>query len=265
MAKFKSIVRLRGDVSGVNFYQNDGDLLARNTTSLTKEKIMTDPAFKRTRENMSEFGGMAKPGVPLRQALGDYYRTIQSGRANGRFSSAISKIIKRGAGSRGQRACTISANQQFLRGFEFNKELNFSSSFGAPFTITPNPASTSFILEVPPFTPNRKLLIPAGSTHFQLMLAAVVLSDYEYDGDTQEYVPLDAAVNGLYHMVETPMLDNLLTIGAPTTLTATLPGLATLPPDTSVAIVMALVFFEEVGADYYQFETGATMKIVDMY
>lgn len=265
MAKFKSIVRLRGDVSGVNFYQNDGDLLARNTTSLTKEKIMKDPAFKRTRENMSEFGGMAKPGVPLRQALGDYYRTIQSGRANGRYSSAISRIIKRGVGARGQRACTISANQQFIKGFEFNDELNFSGSFGAPFTITPNPTNTSFILEVPPFTPNRKLLIPAGSTHFQIMVAAVVLSDYQFDGDIEEYVPLDAAANGVYDMVESPMLDNLLTISTTTTLTATLPGLATLPANTSVAIVMALVFFEEVGADYYQFETGATMKIVDVY
>ncbi|MFT7613569.1 MAG: hypothetical protein ACI9J3_002544 [Parvicellaceae bacterium] len=69
MAKQKGFIKLKGSLGGLTFYGKNGEELVRTTGGVEKSRIMKDPAFKRTRENMAEFGVSATIGKALRLGL----------------------------------------------------------------------------------------------------------------------------------------------------------------------------------------------------
>ncbi len=69
MAKQKSFLKVAGTLDGLTFYKSvDGHLV--RTKACSKSRIMNDPAFIRTRENIAEFGSTAQWGKLLRNAIG---------------------------------------------------------------------------------------------------------------------------------------------------------------------------------------------------
>ena len=60
MAVNNSFLKLKGGLGGLSFYEAGGENRVREKGGIDRDRIMNDPDFKRTRENMSEFGGSAK-------------------------------------------------------------------------------------------------------------------------------------------------------------------------------------------------------------
>ena len=56
MAKQKGFIKVKGSLGGLTFYSANREELIRTTGGVDKSRIEKDPSFKRTRENMSEFG-----------------------------------------------------------------------------------------------------------------------------------------------------------------------------------------------------------------
>ncbi|MFN0729367.1 hypothetical protein [Polaribacter gochangensis] len=56
MAKQKGFIKLKGSLGGLTFYESGGKDIVKTTGGIDKSRIDNDPNFKRTRENMSEFG-----------------------------------------------------------------------------------------------------------------------------------------------------------------------------------------------------------------
>jgi hypothetical protein len=65
MSKQSSLVKFTGKMGGISFYKKDGEHVARMAGGPTRERILNDPRFARTRENMSEFSGMAQAAASL--------------------------------------------------------------------------------------------------------------------------------------------------------------------------------------------------------
>ena len=65
MARQKGIIKLRGTVGDITFYKSKDGHLVRERGGVDGNRIANDPAFKRTRENGSEFGRAGKSGKLL--------------------------------------------------------------------------------------------------------------------------------------------------------------------------------------------------------
>ena len=68
MPKQKGIIKIAGTLDDITFFKRKDVFLVRTKGGVTKDRIMKDPAFKRTRENMSEFSTTAKAGKLLRNS-----------------------------------------------------------------------------------------------------------------------------------------------------------------------------------------------------
>ena len=69
MAKLKGIIKLQGTLDELTFYKTQDGNLVKTKSSISKERIATDPAFIRTLENGAEFGSAASAGKLLRAAV----------------------------------------------------------------------------------------------------------------------------------------------------------------------------------------------------
>lgn len=84
MARQKGLIRLLGRIGNVTFYEKNGETYARLSEGIDGDLIKTDRRFRRARENMAEFGGAAKAGKALRNAMPDAFQTFGNGRGAGR-------------------------------------------------------------------------------------------------------------------------------------------------------------------------------------
>ncbi|MDE1208478.1 hypothetical protein LCI24_16925, partial [Tenacibaculum sp. LAR 2:5] len=138
MSKQKGLIKLVGNIGGVSFYTSNGEYLARMAGGPTKERIQSDPNFARTRENNTEFGGAAKVGKALRTALSGVLQIMAGSRLAAQLTRIFKTINLKGAGVRGKRPITLSANKELLAGLDLNNKLSLTSVFTAPYTASIN-------------------------------------------------------------------------------------------------------------------------------
>ena len=60
MAQQSGIIPLKGTLGNITFYKSKEGYLAREKGGVSAERIASDPAFQRTRENGAEFGRLFK-------------------------------------------------------------------------------------------------------------------------------------------------------------------------------------------------------------
>lgn len=72
----------------------------------------------------------------------------------------------------------VSQQPQYLKGLDFNRNISFNGIFSAPFTLTANVDRNESTLSVPAFNPLNFLNIPSGATHFRIINALSVISDF---------------------------------------------------------------------------------------
>jgi hypothetical protein len=267
MARQKGHIKYVGTLGEVRHFKIKGNegYFAGLKGGPSAEQIASDPAFVRTRENMNEFGGSAITGKSLRTSIAGLIRNNGDSQVTGRVTAIMKKInLEDGSEARGQRAILITVAPQYLQGFEFNKFTSFNGAFNAPFTITPSGARDSSTLDIPAFNPLSYLNIPAGATHFRIINAISVLSDYEFNPTTKVYEPKDASLNELKDIQYSTYLPVDSVTGL-ISVVSTLPGSPTISADVSVVNVLAVEFYQEVNSNYYLFSQGNAMKVAKIF
>lgn len=267
MAKQTGLLRYSGTMGGVRHFKIKG--LSGDYAGLkggpTGEQVKTDAAFVRTRENMNEFGGSAKAGKSIRNALSALMSEMSDSQLTGRLTGVMKKInLEDGSEARGYRAILISQQRNYLTGFQFNKNINFDSIMSAPFTLAHVAGRTEATATIPAFNPASFLSAPAGATHFRLIQALAVVSDFGYANSTGTYEPIDADNNELVEISYSAYLP-LNTVTTNTVITSTLPGTPTLTADVSVLQCLGIEFFQQVGSNYYLFNSGNGLKIQEIF
>lgn len=265
MSKQVGIIKLKGNLGGISFYNSDGQALARVATGPSKERIATDANFKRTRENNKEFGGSARAGKALRLAFGGLISTMASARIASKLTAIFKSInLKATTGIRGKRPIALSANRVMLKNVEFNEKQALSNVFTAPFTNTINAARNVTTTTIPIFTPDVSVKAPTGATHFRLVSAIGVVSDYLHDDGTNRYEPIVP----LQDTLGVNVYSNMLPLNANTTaitLTATLPGSPATDVQCSVVQAIGIEFYQQVAGVNYLFAQDNAMKIVNVF
>lgn len=265
MAKSKSLWHVRGNLGDVNFFEKNGKSFVRMTTSLDKSKIMSAPEFKRTRENMAEFGGSASIGKVFRSGMAVVASRMADKNLTARVTAVIRKVVSRGKGKRGQRGFELMLNKDLLKGLEFNPASPLDAVFHPPYTMTPNAARNEVVINLPDFNPDHYLSVPPSATHFRIVALATSMSDFQYNPTTEKYESVNSALDGLYAMDETGYLPASGAIGSTTTLTLTLPGSPTIPVTAGLVTTLGVEFYQFLNGDYYIFAQDNAMKVVDVF
>lgn len=267
MARQKGALKYVGTIGDIRHFKIKGNkgYFAGMIGGPSAEQIATDPAFKRTRENMNEFAGSATAGKSFRSGIAGLIKSNGDNQVTGRITAVMKKInLEDGSETRGRRSVLMSQAPNYLIGFEFNKSTSFGSIFRAPYTLEPDISRESSTLHVAPFNPGDRMSIPNGATHFRSINGLSVFSDFEYNETTKVYEPKDNTVNGLTEITNSPYTP-LTTTTPDISLLTILPNTPPLNADVSVVNIIAIEFYQEVNGNYYQLAQGNAMKIQTIF
>lgn len=169
MAKQKGIIKLKGKIGDISFYQSqDGDM-AREKGGIDAKRMATDPAFVRTRENGAEFGASAKAGKILRTSLFSLIQNAKDNRVVSRLTKLMSEIKNMDPTSvRGSRnvgvAIALPAAKLKLKGFNFNNRALLESVLFNAFAVN----TATGVITVNGLIPIDEIAYPQGATHVTL-------------------------------------------------------------------------------------------------
>ncbi len=187
MAKFDGIFEIQGTMKGMTFYKTKDGLLIRAKGGVSKQRIMNDPAFQRTRENGSEFSHNAKMSQLVRRSIANLLPLAKDYRVSSRLSQTMSGIKNLDFESvRGERKVAVGilsdAGKQLLKGFNFNANATFSSVFKSQYVLDP----VTGVVTIVAFTPNLHLGLPQGATHVSFSIAVSTV-DFESEAFETTY------------------------------------------------------------------------------
>lgn len=249
MAKQESFITLKGTLGGLTFYKSSLDgYLVKTPGGVSKERIMSDAAFIRTRENGQEFGIAASAGKLLRQSVHDILKNSKDKRVTSRLTKNMLAVSHTDTTSvRGQRN-PESGDLTMLNNFDFNNNAKLPVIFKAPYAYTVDRVAGTVTLSIPAFTPNDAISIPEGATHYQIVAAASEIDfankTYNTDSSATATLPLDGTPS-------TP-LNDVLSLTAGTTL--------------PLFVYLQVIFYQQVNGVAYSLKNGAynTMAIIDV-
>ena len=239
MAHQKGIIPLKGTLGNITFYKSKDGYLAREKGGVSAERIASDPAFQRTRENGAEFGRAGTAGKMLRTSLRALLQNASDSKTVSRLVREMMKVIQADATNpRGMRN-VIDGEAELLLGFEFNINGKLATTCYAPYTVSINRVTGLLEISLPAFIPANMINAPAGSTHFRIHTAGS-----EINFEQKQYT---TDVNST---AELPW-DNLAT--AVITLTNTITANSTHP----LFLAMGIEFFQQVNGRMYTLKNGA--------
>lgn len=240
MAKQKGIIKLDGTIGGITFYKSTQDgYLAREKGGVSAEKIATDPAFQRTRENGEEFGRAGKAGKLLRNAIRAMLQNASDSRMVSRLTQKMVEVVQADATNpRGQRN-VIDGEAELLQGFEFNISGKLGTTLYAPYTSTIDRVAGTLEANIPSFVPLNMIAAPGGTTHFKIVSAGA-----EIDFESETFV-MDSN--------ESAILPWDTTATAVLTLTNTVTANSTKP----LFLALGIEFYQQVNGQMYPLKNGA--------
>ena len=183
MAKNHGLLNLSGTIGSTTFSKKQSGTSVGAKPGPTREQVLYDERFDRTRRNAGEFRMAVRDSSLLHYALGKAMNGVRSQFLNGRMKGLLYRVAIQdcynGLGSR-QAAygdCSL------LTGFEFNEFLPLDQVVSAPFEHSLDATTGSATLQIPPLTVSRKKAFPTGTTHFRIVSCAVVLNFLANDYD----------------------------------------------------------------------------------
>ena len=196
MAKQKGIIKLEGTIGDITFYKSQDGYLAREKGGIDANRIASDPAFQRTRENGNEFGAAGKAGKMLRVALRALLQNTADNRMVSRLTQEMVKVVQADAiNARGERN-VIDGEAELLEGFEFNKNGKLGTALYAPFAAVINRVTGLLNVDIPPYVPVNMIAAPGGTTHYKIISAGAEI-DFEnetfvIDNNNSAILPWDS-------------------------------------------------------------------------
>jgi hypothetical protein len=239
MAQQKGIIPLRGTIGNITFYKSGDGYLAREKGGVDANRIATDPAFQRTRENGAEFGRAGKAGKALRNALRSLLQNTADSRMIARLTREMVKVIQEDTvNTRGMRN-VIDGEAELLQGFEFNANAKLGTTLYAPYTLTVDRVAGQLNVNIPSFIPANMVAAPSGATHFKIISAGTAI---DFENETYQ-VNTSTTGNLPWNTDATAVIE----------LENAIPANSTHP----LFLVLGIEFYQEVNGNMYPLKNGA--------
>jgi len=238
MAKQKGIIKLEGTIGDITFLKTQDGYIAKEKSSVSADRIATDPAFQRTRENGAEFGRAGKAGKLLRNSIRGLLQRASDSRMVGRLTRQMVKVIQADMTStRGMRN-VIDGEAELLTDFDFNEQAKLSTTLYAPLTAAINRVTGQLTVDIPPFVPANMIAAPGGTTHFRIVSGG---SEVDF-------------LQGLYvaDQKETPLMPWSQTVTPAINLVNVVSANSVHP----LFLALGIEFFQEVNGQHYPLNNG---------
>lgn len=240
MALQDSILKLNGKVGDLSFFKTKNGYQARAKGGVSGDRIKNDPGYKRTRENMAEFGEVCSTSKKIRDVLRSMILQTHDTKMASRLTARTYKMMKADTSSiRGERKVEL-GSFGLLRDFNFNEAAPLSNTL----FVKPIPAidRVTGVVEVtiPEIFPEVHVTSPKGATHFR-MTAGVALVNL--DEEAEQSVCLMASSD--YQTTKENLIETVLT--------------STLPPNAIgvIMVVFGISFYQEVNTLMYPMNNGS--------
>lgn len=92
MATYESLIKIKGTVGGLVFYELNGKNVVRKKSGFNKTAFKKSPAYEKVRQNSSEFGHCSKTGKVIRIALDGYIRQSEDPLLYQQFAKVMTEI-----------------------------------------------------------------------------------------------------------------------------------------------------------------------------
>ena len=239
MARQKGIIMLKGTIGGITFYKTQDGYLAREKGGVDANRIATDPAYQRTRENGAEFGRAGKAGKVLRTAFRSLSINSSDSKLASRLTQLMVKVIQADMVSdRGMRN-VLDGETELLNGFEFNINGKLGNSLYAPFDSSIDRVAGTLDVDIPSFSPLTMLAAPSGTTHFKIVSAGA-----EVDFEAENYVISTSATEILpWNALDTEVISQSNGVTAAST--------------KPLFLVVGVEFYQEVNGAMYPLKNGS--------
>lgn len=174
MAKQDGILKIEGTLESLTFYKSTDGYRVRKKGGVSRNRILNDPAFIRTRENVSEFGECATAGKLFRLAAGSLISRAKDGKLTSRLTGVLSKVKNNDLVSpRGQRTVAkgleTAAGKLLLRGFDFNGKAPMDSVLRSAYVLD----SATGTVDFGSLKASEHLNSPSGATHYAMQAAVL--------------------------------------------------------------------------------------------
>lgn len=196
-------VRYKGTIGGVTYRVVNGEYIASNKSSLSKETVSNSPAFENTRKLNSEFRGVAYFSKALQNEM---LRTISARPGNKAALKTylypeIVKLAREGMSKStaqvfGERSILSSNLVGAFDGFQPTKE-RFEDYASVQYSIqdTELEGDGQKNLLISPFAPANAFRAPQGATGYMLLGIGVYVPNYVFNANTQTYEPVSNNVD----------------------------------------------------------------------
>jgi hypothetical protein len=140
MARQSGLIKINGTLDNLTFYKTADGYQVRTKGGVSRDRILNDPSYARTRENGAEFGGSASAGKLLRNALGTMLFNAKDAKLSSRMLKVMSgvnnldTVSARGARNVGDGLLTASG-KILLQGFDFNGRAPLASVLYCPYAL----------------------------------------------------------------------------------------------------------------------------------
>lgn len=92
MAKYESIVDIKGSIGDLVFYKLNGVNVVRRKSGFSKEAYENNPNYAKVKQNSSEFGHASKAGKAIREALAEYVKDCGDKLMYQKFAKVMTQI-----------------------------------------------------------------------------------------------------------------------------------------------------------------------------
>ena len=79
MARQQGILKFKGNIGSFSMYKTQDGFQGREKSGIEPGRVLNDPAFQRTRENLAEFAQVAQSAKPKRQISQPEFDTLYFG------------------------------------------------------------------------------------------------------------------------------------------------------------------------------------------
>ncbi|NII24523.1 hypothetical protein HB364_05505 [Pseudoflavitalea sp. X16] len=182
---------IQGSIDDLSIYKMRGvdKPIVRRKGGPSKEKIMTDPEMRQVRNSISEFGGRAKAGKYIMQAL-----TFQKPLADHNIAGPLNALMvpvqnMDPVEEWGKRDVRLSAYPHILNGFSLNRQNTFDSTVRFPVEHALSRETLTAAVQLPELMPDISFFAPEKYPWFSIIVTLGIVPDIIFTGSLHKYEP----------------------------------------------------------------------------
>ena len=169
------IVKLKGAIDDLSFYKTQDGYMARQKTSISAERIKTDPKFDLLRRAGLEFGAAGKAGKLFRDVLITELNKARDNRVVSRVTQTMVAILQSDPASDLGFRRVENGDLTLLKGFEFNNGVSFAACVKAQFTFVVDRVTGSIRANLVSHIPRLEIAAPDNATHYNIFAATAAI------------------------------------------------------------------------------------------